>query len=99
MNRELTQIPLWERTVARGFIPVGWRSRPKILGLLRSPAGINPLATVRSHRGSLVSSESEYTSLLPIGLIAFTAGCFSVDITFQNNKNRLSNEPESQSAA
>jgi hypothetical protein len=45
--------------------------------------------------GSPVNSESEYTSLLPIGLIAFTAGCFSVDVTFQNNKNRLSNEPES----
>ena len=36
---------------------------------------------------------------LPIGLIAFTAGWFSVVCTFQNNKNRLSNEPESQPAA
>jgi hypothetical protein len=53
----------------------------------------------RSHRGYPVNSESEYTSLLPIGLIAFTTGCFSVDVTFQNNKNRLSNEPESQPAA
>ncbi|WP_238541991.1 hypothetical protein, partial [Pseudomonas sp. GM50] len=36
---------------------------------------------------------------LSIGLIAFAAGCFSVGFTFQNNKNRLSNEPESQPAA
>jgi hypothetical protein len=45
-------------TVARGFIPAGLRSSPKMsssylpdtpqcqaLGLLRSPTGINPLAT------------------------------------------------------
>ncbi|SDB22927.1 hypothetical protein SAMN03159382_01900 [Pseudomonas sp. NFACC23-1] len=44
--------------MARGFIPVGLRSspkkaesnqpdtpRPRVLGLLRSPAGMNPLAT------------------------------------------------------
>jgi hypothetical protein len=36
---------------------------------------------------------------LIFGLIAFTAGWFSVVSTFQNNKNRLSNEPESQPAA
>ncbi|AXA57132.1 hypothetical protein CEQ51_23650 [Pseudomonas thivervalensis] len=46
------------KPVARGFIPAGLRSSPKskrlnqpgtprypVLGLLRSPAGINPLAT------------------------------------------------------
>ncbi|CAH0141653.1 hypothetical protein SRABI112_00462 [Pseudomonas mediterranea] len=31
--------------VARGFIPAGARSGPIFLGLLRSPAGTNPLAT------------------------------------------------------
>ncbi|CAI8705221.1 hypothetical protein EMIT0196MI5_100159 [Pseudomonas sp. IT-196MI5] len=53
----------------------------------------------RSHRG-YGEFECEYTpAVLPIGLIAFAAGWFSVVSTFQNNKNRLSNEPESQSAA
>ncbi|PWE47329.1 hypothetical protein C9I49_04490 [Pseudomonas prosekii] len=31
--------------VARGLAPVGSRSGPKILGLLRSPTGASPLAT------------------------------------------------------
>ena len=43
-------IRLAAKPVARGFIPVGSRSGPsfssgKAGGLLRSPAGINPLAT------------------------------------------------------
>ncbi|SFO19957.1 hypothetical protein SAMN03159304_02299 [Pseudomonas sp. NFACC24-1] len=55
----LTPIDSWNTVVARGFIPVGLRSSPiarclgvsggmssQFLGLLRSPAGINPLATV-----------------------------------------------------
>ncbi|TNF84687.1 hypothetical protein FGE05_05615 [Pseudomonas sp. ICMP22404] len=40
--------------MARGFIPAGARSGPKILGLLRSPAGMNPLATM--NRASLEST-------------------------------------------
>ena len=40
--------------VARGFIPAGARSGPEKMGPLRSPTGINPLATeTSSNKGSV----------------------------------------------
>ncbi|SDB34493.1 hypothetical protein SAMN03159382_02765 [Pseudomonas sp. NFACC23-1] len=39
--------------MVRGFIPARLRSNRKILGLLRSPAGINPLATFRTRQTSM----------------------------------------------
>ena len=48
------QQPALGRYVARGFIPVRLRSSRKILGPLRDPTGINPLATLDSSRYEIV---------------------------------------------
>ena len=70
-------------TVARGFIPARLRSSRKpgtcdlpgetgsqVLGLLRSPTGINPLATeVPIARGDLIATEDRIASEAPIATV------------------------------
>ncbi len=70
-------------TVARGFIPARLRSSRKpgtcdlpgetgsqVLGLLRSPTGINPLATeVPIATGDLIATEDRIASEAPIATV------------------------------
>ncbi|TNF82489.1 hypothetical protein FGE05_12735 [Pseudomonas sp. ICMP22404] len=61
------------------YRPAGARSGPKLLGLMRSPAGINPLATKSFTRKSCTrSSHSEIHEFLePLALPYLSVFCRS----------------------